>query len=132
MAWLTKYVDHPMYRALILRKNYEDLSDWLDRARSFYKRYGVTIVGKPAEVRWPSGAMFRLGHLKDMASIDKYLGHEYQRILVEELTLIPTEDIYNRILGSCRSTKEELRPQIFNTTNPGSVGHAWVAKRFKN
>ena len=95
-----------------------------------YQRYGAVITGKPAVVKWPSGAKFRLGHLKDRSSYEKYLGHEYQRELIEELTLIPREEYYIKILGSCRSTVDVLKPQVFCTTNPGEVGHLWVKQRF--
>lgn len=130
LAWLMRDVTNPRYRALILRKNYDDLTDWLDRASKMYARYGAEIVGKPAIIRWPSGALFRTGHLKDRKSYEKYLGHEYQRLLIEELTLIAEERYYVEILGSCRSTIPELRPQVFCTTNPGNIGHLWVKQRF--
>ena len=124
------YIHHPRYRALVLRKNYDDLVDWIDRATNLYRYAGVEVVGKPAEVRWPSGAKFRLGHLSDRSSYEKYLGHEYHRALVEELTLIPAENHYIKILGSVRTSIPELKPQVFNTTNPGNVGHGWVRERF--
>ena len=123
------YINHPRYRALVLRRDYDDLSDWIDRANWMYKRYGAEIVGRPAEVRWPSGAKFRLGYLKNK-SYEKYLGHEYHRILIEELTQIGEEKDYIRLLGSNRSTVDELQPQTFNTTNPPGIGHLWVKKRF--
>ena len=124
------YVQHPQYRALILRKNSNDLSDWLDRAAFMYKSYGAEVVGNPPVVKWPSGALFRTGHLKNRDSYEKFLGHEYQRILIEELTQIAQEQYYIQIMGSCRSSLPELRPQIFCTTNPGSYGHVWVRDRF--
>jgi hypothetical protein len=34
------------------------------------------------------------------------------------------------LLGSCRSTVHGIKPQIFATTNPGSLGHVWVRERF--
>lgn len=124
------YIDHPRYRALVLRKNYEDLTDWLDRASHMYRRYGAVVVGKPAQIRFPSGALFKCGHLRDAKSYEKYLGHEYQRELTEELTQIAEEKFFVQILGSCRSTIPELRPQVFSTTNPGGPGHAWVRGRY--
>lgn len=95
-----------------------------------YRGFGVEIVGKPATIRFPSGAQFKVGHLKDRKSYEKYLGHEYQRILIEELTLIPQERYYIEIMGSCRSTVSEISPQMFFTTNPGGPGHGWVKRRF--
>lgn len=124
------YIHHPRYRALVLRRDYDDLSDWIDKAGYMYQRYGAKIVGLPAVIKWPSGAKFRLGHLKNRKSYEKYLGHEYQRQLVEELTQIGEEKHYVNILGSCRSTISVLRPQVFSTTNPPGIGHLWVKNRF--
>lgn len=121
---------HPRYRALVIRKNADDLADWIDRAHRFYKGFGVTIVYKPAILRFPSGAVIRTGHLKDDQSYTKYQGQEFPRMLIEELTQISTEKRYLQLTASCRSSIPEIKPQIFCTTNPGGLGHGWVKKRF--
>jgi hypothetical protein len=95
-----------------------------------YAGFHVKIAYKPAILTFPSGAIVRTGHLKDDQAYTKYMGHEYQRILIEELTQIPTEKRYLQLLGSLRSTIPEIRPQAFLTTNPGGVGHGWVKGRF--
>src|SRR5206468_1192564 len=87
-------------------------------------------VGNPPEIRFPTGGIIRIGHLKDANAYQKYQGHEYPRILNEELTQIPSEDRYKRLISSCRSTIPELRPQVFNTTNPDGPGFDWVKKRW--
>lgn len=130
LVWMTDYYANPHYRGLVLRKNANDLADWLDRASVMYSGIDAQIVGQPKMVRFPSGAILRTGHLKDRTSYESYLGHEYQHILVEELTQIPQEKYYIQILGSCRSTVTGIKPQILSTTNPGGVGHVWVKKRF--
>jgi hypothetical protein len=135
MAWLTlPFVDFKhvvgSYRALVLRKNADDLSDWLDRSRRFFAPLGGRVVGRPAVIRFPSGAIFRTGHLSDANAYNKYIGHEYQRVLIEELTQIPKEDLYLKVISCCRSTNV-IFPQVFSTTNPGNVGHAWVKRRWQ-
>lgn len=132
-AWLLYDIAHPKLRALVIRKTSDDLSDWLDRANQFYSKLaGITveIVGRPAEVRFSTGALFRTGHLRDDNAYEKYQGHEYHRILVEELTQIPSEERYLKLISSCRSSCPDLAAQIFCTTNPGGPGHSWVKKRF--
>lgn len=121
---------HPRYRALVIRKNADDLSDWMERFRFMYAGTGVKIGYRPYEIRFPSGAFIRTGHLKDEQAYTKYQGHEYHSVLIEELTQIPTEKRYIQLINSCRSTTPELRPQVFNTTNPGNVGHSWVKHRW--
>lgn len=130
LAWLLRHIDNPRYRALIIRKNADDLSDWIDRARVMYQDTGATFAYRPAIITFPSGAIFRTGHLKDDNSYGKYLGHEYQRMVIEELTQIPTEELYLKLISSCRTTIPELEPRVFCTTNPGGIGHVWVKSRF--
>jgi len=89
-----------------------------------------TKTGNPPEFHFQSGAVIRTGHLNDADAYTKYQGHEYHRILIEELTQIALEKQYLRILSSSRSVIAALKPQIFLTTNPGGVGHAWVKERF--
>ena len=135
MAWLLRpFVDYDenllkYYRALILRKNAKDLHDWLDRARRFYLPVKGKVIGNPPEIRFPSGTKFVTGHLSDPGSYIQYVGHEYQRMLIEELTQIPSEELYLKVLSSCRTTNK-IQPQIFCTTNPGGQGHSWVMKRW--
>lgn len=96
-----------------------------------YAGAGGVPTGVPVEFTFPSGAKIRTGHLKDENAYTKYQGHEYHRILIEELTQIPDETSYLMLISSCRSTVKGLKPQIFCTTNPGGAGHEWVKKRFK-
>lgn len=131
-AWLIEdeVINHPKYRGLVIRKNSEDLGDWVDKAKNMYLPLGADFVGKPAEIRFPSGAVIRCGHLKDENAFEKYLGHEYHRMNIEEINLIPNENSYLKLISSCRSTIPELKPRIFLSTNPGGAGHMWVKKRF--
>ncbi len=130
MANLLYDINNPGLRQLVIRRNYDDLKDWIDRARSFYRTQEPEFTLSNKEIRFPSGAKIILGHLKDDGAYSKYQGHEYQRMLIEELTHIPSEELYLKLLASCRSTVEGLPARLFATTNPGEVGHKWVRKRF--
>lgn len=130
IAWLLRHIDNSLYRALIIRKNSKDLSDWVDRAKRMYRGTGAEFVGSPPEIRFPSGALFKTGHLNNDDAYTAYQGHEYQRMLIEELTQIRVEENYLKLISSCRSTVKGIFPQVFNTTNPGGIGHGWVKARF--
>jgi len=125
-----KYLEEPRARGLVIRKNSDDLADWLDRARYWYARYGGVVTGKPGIIKFPSGYKIRTGHLKDESAYTKYQGQEYQWILIEELTQIGREVDYLKLIASCRSSIPGLDPRVYATTNPGGVGHGWVKKRF--
>ena len=130
-VWLLEpeYINHPMYRCLVLRKNSIDLADWIFRLKAFCGG-AVEIGGNPPTIKFPGGGLGTLGHLANKDSWSHYVGHEYQKILVEELNLIPEEQQYLMVLGSCRSSVPELKPQVLSSFNPGNVGHFWVKKRF--
>ena len=130
MAWLTKEIQNPMLRCLVIRRNYDDLKDWIDRAREFYRPLTPEFTLSNKTITFPSGAKIMLGHLNDDGAYTKYQGHEYQRMLIEELTHIPSEELYLKLVSSCRSTVPGLAARIFSTTNPGEAGHKWVRKRF--
>ena len=113
--WLLRDINNSNLRCLIIRKNAEDLSDWVDKAKGMYLPLGAEFVGRPVEIRFPSGALFRTGHLKDDNAYEKYLGHEYHRMCIEEITLIPNENsylklgrIYYRGLGVDKDVNEAL------------------------
>lgn len=128
LAWLSRDSNHPKFRALVIRKNATDLSDWLERASAFYAGTGAKRIG--THIQFPSGGIIRTGHLKDDNAFGKYQGHEYQRMLIEELPQIGSEANYLKLAASCRSTIPELRPQIMSTFNPDGPGFFWVKKRF--
>lgn len=129
LAWLTYDSDHPKYRALVIRKNSIDLDDWISRAEAFFKSKGAIKIGR--DIRFPKGGIIRTGHLKDDNAYMKYQGHEYQRMLIEELTQIPTKKNYQMLLASCRSTQPDLRPQVFSSFNPDGPGFFWVRDHFR-
>ena len=130
LGWLLYDKDYPFYRTLTIRKNADDLKDWIDRARIFYRFDGGKVVGNPPEVRFPSGAKIRTGHLNDENAYMKYQGHEYQKMLIEELSQIPREKDYLKLIGSNRSSYKEIKPQVFCTTNPDEPGYEWIKDRW--
>lgn len=147
MAFMLYNKDHPLYRALVIRKNADDLKDWADRAERFYARVGAVRKGNPAEFVFPcpkcnkvpcetlaasghGNPIIRTGHLKDQNAYMKYQGHEYQNMVLEELPQIPQLLNYLMLIGSCRSTIPEIKPQVFATANPDGPGHDWVKERF--
>lgn len=129
LAWVLRWIDNPKLRVLVLRETYDDLVDWIDRAMQLYEHFGATKSWIPVQIIFPSWATIRTWYLKGQ-SYDKYKWHEYQKMIIEELTQIPGEENYEKILWSLRSTVDWLKPQVFCTTNPDWVGRLWVKRRF--
>lgn len=120
------YVLHQFYRALVLRRNLTDMGDWIAKAKRLYAPLGGEYRPRDNEFLFPSGAAIVIGHLDDEDAYEKYQGQEFARILIEELTQVPTYELYARVLGSLRSPHKEMQRQFFGTANPGGRGHAWV------
>lgn len=121
-------LNNPKYRALVIRRNATDLTDWVDRATLMYYGAGGKLIGDT--FKFPSGARIKTGHLADKDAYQKYQGHEYQKMLIEELTHIPREKDYEKLMASCRSTVDGISAQVFCTTNPDGAGHEWVKNRW--
>lgn len=126
IAWLgePEYIAHPDYRSLILRQNADDLKDFMFRCERFYGSDVATFTKQPPEIRWKAGGVTRCGHWADKDTISKYLGHEYWKIVIEELTQsVGTKNDYDLIMGSCRCSEPGFIAQMMATTNPGGKGH---------
>ena len=130
LQWLLYDSDKPALRGLVIRRNATDLEDFIDRARIKYSPLGAKVAGNPTVIKFPSGAMIYTGHLATPDAYTKYQGWEIHRLLMEEVTHIPTEKLYEKLLGSVRSTAEGIKTQVLLTTNPGGPGHEWVKDRF--
>ena len=132
IAILSRRLRDKRAKQLVIRRNAEDLSDFQDRAIQSYLAFGVKLARKPMVISGKKNDTGRIlgGHLKDDDAYTKYQGHEYCRINIEELTQIPRESMYEKLISSARSKYPDLFPQVFNTTNPGGIGMAWVKKRF--
>lgn len=131
LAWFNYDIEFPFYRALVLRKNADDLKDWISRAKEFYKPVGGEVVGHPAEIRFPKGGIIWTGHLRDENAYMKYQGQQIPKIGIEELSQIPREKDYLKLIGSCRSPNPEIKPQVFATTNPDEPGYEWIKNRWR-
>ena len=130
LQWLLYDIDNPALRQLVIRRNATDLTDFIDRARLKYEPMGAKFRGNPTEIHFPCGSKIYTGHLGTPDAYTKYQGWEIQRLLMEEVTHIPSEKLYEKLLGSVRSTVKGIKCQIFLTTNPGGPGHEWVKDRF--
>lgn len=77
-----------------------------------------------AALKFPNGSRIILGHFRNERDVDNYLGLEYDVIGVEEATTLSLSKY--RAIGTCnRTSRDDWRPRMYLTTNPGGVGHAW-------
>jgi len=129
------YLNHPAYRCLVLRKNFDDLKDFFDRVERFLEKHFTLVQRNRSEmfITLSTGAKIIFGHLADEKAFSNYIGHEYHSIWIEELGLLAKEEQYVDIMTCARSGQySEITPMIAGSTNPGGQGAAWIEARFIN
>lgn len=122
-------LEYPGSRQIIFRRTFPDLQ------RSIIAR---TIVAYPKELgkynqskhEWIfiNDSVIELAYFDSDMHKANYAGAEYDVIRWEEVTHFE-EGWYTFMLSRLRGSTPYPR-YIKSTTNPGSVGHAWVKKRF--
>lgn len=73
-------------------------------------------------ITFPNGSTIVVGHFKNEGDIDKYIGIEYDIIVIEERTQLSQVKI-DQLMGSLRTGKPGWRPRTYNNANPGGIGH---------
>lgn len=126
-----RQVHIPHYKALILRKTYPQLSELIDKSRSYYPRAFPGARYHEGRHQWtfPSGARVLFGSMQHPQDRTKYQGQAYDFIAFDELTHFTWEE-YSYLFSRCRPNGPGTRCYIRATANPGGIGHAWVKERF--
>lgn len=104
------------------KESFTDLVDKAIRGKVNYTLAANTL-------QFPNGSKVVLGGFHDDNDIDKYIGIEYDFIIVEELNQLSLEK-YTKLRGSLRTSKPNWRPRIYTSFNPGGKGHEFVKQRY--
>ena len=131
-----QYVQHPHYRALILRKTYADLSlpgAIMDRAIDWWDGVeGARFSHSDKTCYFPSGASVTFGYLASVRDHFRYQGAEVHFIGIDEASQIPSHQL--RYLHSrIRKSKIDPIPARYRlASNPGDVSHDWLKDTYVN
>lgn len=134
LAAALQYVDVPGYSALLLRRNFKQLSmpgswiplshEWLDQTDAEWHK---------GEKQWtfPSGATLTFGFVgQPEEDRRKYETAAFQFIGIDELTAWREEDYRFLFSRLRRPTGFPVFPRMRAASNPGGRGHEWVKRRF--
>lgn len=130
------YVHMPNYRALLMRRTYQDLilpgalmdvaEQWLTPTDAKRKKLGT-------EWHFPSGAKLTFGYMANEGQKYRYQGAAFNFIGWDETTQF-TEGQYTYLFSRCRhdtkAMNDGIPDRIRCASNPGGVGHEWVKGRF--
>lgn len=100
-----------------------------DLRRSVLARTPHTYLEQKHQIVLPNGSHVILGNFQSDRDIDKYLGLEYDGLLLEEATQLTASKV-KEIQTCLRTSKPGWRPRAYYTTNPGNVGHGWFKALF--
>jgi len=104
------------------QESFDDLVQKVVHGRIPYVKTGANLkIGNRSKIL--------LGGFRDAKDIDKYIGIEYDIIIVEELNQL-IEEKYTKLRGSLRTSKPNWRPRMYTSFNPGGVGHRFVRDRY--
>jgi len=81
------------------------------------------------KIEFPNGSKIFIGGYKNDDDINKYIGIEYDGLVLEEATQI-TGLKYELLIGSIRTSRSDWVPRKYLSTNPGGVGHSYFKERF--
>lgn len=127
-----RYCNNKSFRGLIIRKAMNDLRDLIRRAKELYPQAYPGTKWKEQEKLFvfPSGATIEFGYCDHEDDVARYQGQEYTWLGIDELTQIPNEETYTKLVASVRKSGEGLKNYVRSTTNPNGPGKNWVKKRF--
>ena len=125
-----RQVNHPRYRALILRRTFPELRELMDRALLTFGQVGGIWTEQSKRWRWRSGATIEFGYCASYSDVLQYQGQEFAYIGYDELGQVPEERVWTYLLSRNRASAPDIRLMMRASANPGGPGHAWVKRRF--
>lgn len=127
-----QYVDMPEYSALLIRKNYPELTQrggLIDVGLSWLRphRREVRWSDKDKKFTFPAGATIQYGYLENKNDVYRYAGGYYQFVDWDELTEFPDDSGYTFLFSRVRRQADSQIPvRVFAQTNPVGPGFGWV------
>lgn len=124
------------WRGLCLKRTVPEIGPLFEKAKLIYQTNCPTVkfTQHPyAKFVWPGGEMLTMRHMLDADDYNDVHGSEVQWLAWEELSTWGTPEVYLRCMSLLRSSHPEASKwmQIWSSTNPGSIGHNWIRRRWR-
>lgn len=123
---------NPNFRGLIVRNSMPQLRSLIRDAKQLYFKLipGTKWKEKDSLFVFPSGATMEFGYCDSLDDAGRYVGQQYSWMGFDEITHFRTEEIFETITLSLRTSDPKLKTQVVCTTNPTGVGVRWVMDRW--
>lgn len=117
-------------KGIVFRRERTQLVDFIERCRRILtKDRGFTWHPGDKYFSSERGSLLRFAYLDNDNDAEKYQGHEYTRVYIEERGTFPREAPLNKLLATVRSGVG-VRGQMKSTCNPGGPGHLHIRERY--
>jgi hypothetical protein len=116
-------------KGLIVRRTLPELKYLIDLANEFYWDTGAVYRATEKEWRHPDGWFLKFAYLDRDQDADRYQGHEYTYVGIEEAGNFPLSSPIDKLRATLRSP-HGIKVRMVMTANPGGPGHNWLKSRF--
>jgi hypothetical protein len=114
---------------IFVRRELTQLNEVIERSIELFTPLGAKYHDQKKQWRFPNGARLKFVYLDKDKDAEKYQGHSYTRVYVEEVTNFPSPDPINKLRATLRSARG-VPVGLRLTGNPGGPGHHWVKARY--
>lgn len=114
---------------VFFRREQQQLDEVIARTQQLFEPLGAKFNAQKSTWLMRNGARLKFRYLDRDSDADKYQGHSYSRIYIEEATNFPSFTPIRKLFGTLRSARG-AHCGIRLTGNPGGPGHAWVRDRY--
>lgn len=119
----------PNAHGIVFRRTYAELEELEKRANQVYPKLGATYNSSKHTWTFRNGATLKLRYLEKNKHANRYIGHQYTWMGVDQAEQFPSPEPLDLLLGCLRSAAGV--PCVRRMTgNPGGVGHHWLKQRY--
>lgn len=116
-------------KGVLFRRTYDELDEVKAQAQDIYGPLGWKFNGSKNVWHSPSGAQLKLRYLKRDADAERYQGHQYTWMGIDEAGNFPDPAPIDKLKATLRS-KLGVPTFLRLTANPGGPGHSWIKSRY--
>lgn len=116
-------------RGILFRRTMPELEDMLDKARELLPRMGWKYFEQKKTWMSPQGAALKMRYLERDQHADRYQGHAYTWVGLDEAGSWPRPDPIDKLRATLRSAAG-VKPRMVLSANPGGAGHNWIKRRY--
>jgi hypothetical protein len=119
-------------RVLYLRQTHKGCADFsalcLDLFTSVYGK-AMRWNSQEGVFRFPNGGLLEINQIESQADYGKFTGRSFTLCLCDEIGQYATPDLLDKLRSNLRGP-EGIPIRVVLASNPGDVGHQWIARRY--